>query len=51
MNVSYVCLIYKSTEYLKFLHQQFFKFTKLNKDDEFYFVANDPTDEVLEYLQ
>jgi hypothetical protein len=51
MNISYVCLIYKSVEYLKFLHQQFFKFTKLNEGDEFYFVANDPTDEVLDYLQ
>ena len=51
MNISYVCLIYKSVEYLNFLHQQFFKFTKLNEGDEFYFVANDPSDEVLEYLQ
>jgi hypothetical protein len=50
MKISYVCLIYKSVEYLKFLHEQFFKFTTLNDGDEFFFVANDATDDVLNYL-
>ena len=50
MRISYVCLIYKSIKYLKFLYDQFNKYTKLNDGDEFYFVANDATTEVLEYL-
>jgi hypothetical protein len=50
MRISYVCLIYKSIKYLKFLYDQFNKYTKLNDGDEFYFVANDATKEVLDYL-
>ena len=50
-NISYVCLIYKSTKWLKFVHEQFYKYTKLNDEDEFYFVANDACVEVLEYLK
>lgn len=50
LKISYVCLIYKSTRWLKFLYEQFHKHTKLNNDDEFYFVANDAYPEVLDYL-
>ena len=48
--ISYVCLIYKSTKWLEFLHNQFNKYTTLNEHDEFYFVANDAYPEVLNYL-
>ena len=48
--ISYVCLIYKSTKWLKFVYEQFHKHTKLNDGDEFYFVANDAYPEVLDYL-
>jgi len=48
--ISYVCLIYKSTKWLKFVYEQFHKHTKLNQSDEFYFVANDAYPEVLDYL-
>ena len=51
MKVSYVCLIYKSVNWLKFVHNEFYKYTKLNEADEFYFVANDACDEVLNYLK
>ena len=51
MSVSYVCLIYKSVNWLKFVYEEFNKYTKLNENDEFYFVANDACDEVLEYLK
>jgi glycosyltransferase involved in cell wall biosynthesis len=51
MSVSYVCLIYKSTKWLKFVYEQFNKHTKLNNGDEFYFVANDACSEVLDYLK
>ena len=50
MRISYVCLIYKSIEYLNFFHEQFYKYTHLNEDDEFYFVANDASQDVIEYL-
>lgn len=50
MKVSYVCLIYKSVNWLKFVYNEFHKYTKLNEEDEFYFVANDACDEVLKYL-
>jgi len=51
MKISYVCLIYKSTKWLKFVYEQFHKHTKLNEGDEFYFVANDACPEVLDYLK
>lgn len=50
MKISYVCLIYKSVNWLQFVYNQFHQFTKLNKDDEFYFVANDACESVLNYL-
>ena len=51
MKYSYVCLIYKSIDYIDFFLQQFYKYTNLDPDDEFYFVANDATTEVLDYLK
>jgi hypothetical protein len=50
MKISYVCLIYKSIDYINFFLQNFYQYTKLNNDDEFYFVANDASDDVLKYL-
>lgn len=47
--ISIVCLIYKSTEWLKFVYEQVLKYTDLS-DKEFYFVANDANESVLEYL-
>ena len=51
MKISYVCLIYKSVNWLKFVYKQFHKYTKLNEGDEFYFVANDSCPDVLTYLK
>jgi hypothetical protein len=47
---SVICLIYKSVERLDFVYNQVIKHTPLN-DTEFFFVANDATDEVLDYLE
>ena len=47
--ISIVCLIYKSTDWLKFVYEQVLKYTDL-RDKEFYFVANDANEEVLSYL-
>lgn len=47
--ISIVCLIYKSTDWLKFVYEQVLKYTDLH-DKEFYFVANDANEEVLRYL-
>ncbi len=47
--ISIVCLIYKSTEWLKFVYEQVLKYTDLS-DKEFYFVANDANESVLKYL-
>jgi len=47
---SIACLIYKSVDWLKFIHKQVLKYTDL-ADKEFYFVANDATPEVLKYLK
>ncbi|MFA3783812.1 glycosyltransferase [Melioribacteraceae bacterium 4301-Me] len=48
--ISIICLIYKSIEWLEFVYQQVIKYTDLH-DKEFFFVANDATDEVLKYLE
>ncbi|MFZ5947817.1 MAG: glycosyltransferase [Stygiobacter sp.] len=47
--ISIVCLIYKSTDWLQFVYEQVLKYTDLN-DKEFYFVANDANESVLQYL-
>lgn len=50
VKVSIACLIYKSTRWLQFVYDQVKKYTDLN-DKEFYFVANDATQNVLDYLK
>jgi glycosyltransferase involved in cell wall biosynthesis len=47
---SIICLIYKSVEWLKFVHEQVLKYTDM-ADKEFFFVANDANDAVLKYLR
>jgi predicted O-methyltransferase YrrM/glycosyltransferase involved in cell wall biosynthesis len=47
--VSIICLIYRSVAWLKFVYEQILKYTDM-KGKEFFFVANDATDEVLGYL-
>lgn len=48
--ISIVCLIYKSTDWLKFVQEQVIKYTDLS-DKEFFFVANDASPDVLNYLR
>jgi GT2 family glycosyltransferase len=48
--VTIVCLIYKSIGWLQFVYDQLLKYTDLS-DKEFYFVANDATPQVLDYLK
>ena len=50
LKTSIVCLIYKSTKYLEFVYQQILKYTNL-ENTEFYFVANDASQDVIEYLK
>jgi len=45
-----ICLIYKSVKWLKFVYEQILKYTDLT-NKEFYFIANDANEEVLEYLK
>ncbi|HWP97962.1 MAG TPA: class I SAM-dependent methyltransferase, partial [Syntrophomonadaceae bacterium] len=47
---SIICLIYRSVAWLKFVYEQVLKYTDMN-GKEFFFVANDATDEVLSYLK
>jgi len=47
---SIICLIYKSVDWLKFVYEQVMKYTDMRRK-EFFFVANDATEEVLNYLQ
>lgn len=50
VKVSVACLIYKSTRWLDFVYEQVKKFTNL-EENEFYFVANDANDQVLNHLK
>ena len=50
INISYFCLIYKSVNWLIFVYEQFLKFTELG-ENEFYFIANDASQDVLDYLK
>lgn len=50
IKVSIICLIYKSTRWLDFIYNQIKKYTNL-EENEFYFVANDASDLVLEHLK
>ena len=47
---SIICLIYKDVEWLKFIYNQVLKYTDFS-DKEFYFVANNATEDVLNYLK
>lgn len=47
---SICCLIYKSVGWLEFVYESVLKHTDMS-DKEFYFVANDATPEVLDYLR
>ncbi len=47
---SIICLVYKSVEWARFLYEQVLRYTDM-ADKEFFFVANDASDEVLEYLR
>lgn len=47
---SIICLIYKSVDWLEFIYAQVLKYTDLT-DKEFYFIANDADEIVLEYLR
>jgi hypothetical protein len=51
MQTSIICLIYRSTEYAKRFYECLLRYTpELGVDADFFFVANDATDEVLEFL-
>lgn len=50
VKVSIACLIYKSTRWLQFVYDQVRRYTDLT-DNEFYFVANDACEPVLNYLK
>ena len=52
MKVSIAALIYKSTIYADFVYQQVHKYTPMiqSGDADFFFVANDASDEVIEHL-
>ncbi len=47
---SIVCLIYKDIRWLQFVYDQVLKYTDLSQS-EFFFVANDATQEVKQYLK
>ncbi|MFA5844416.1 MAG: glycosyltransferase [Coriobacteriia bacterium] len=47
---SIISLVYKSVDWAKFVHRQVLRHTDM-RDKEFLFVANDASDEVLEYLR
>jgi len=47
---SIVCLIYKNVNWLKFVYEQVLKYTDLS-NKEFYFMANDASNEVINYLR
>jgi glycosyltransferase involved in cell wall biosynthesis len=52
LRITVACLIYKSTGYANFVLDSFKKHTKgAGKNVEFLFIANDPTDKLLNYLQ
>jgi glycosyltransferase involved in cell wall biosynthesis len=47
---SIVCLVYKSAEWARFVYEQVLRYTDMS-DKEFFFVANDASDEVLAFLR
>lgn len=53
VDISIVCLIYKSIPLAEALYESVLKYTPLLKSGqaEFFFIANDPTEEVVEFLR
>ena len=51
MKVSIVCLIYKSPEYFEFVKDSIIEHTNINDYEELVFVMNDPTKELVEYVE
>lgn len=53
VTISIASLIYKSKKYADWVHNSIYKFTPLIRrgEAEFFFVANDPTEELLAHLQ
>lgn len=53
VNISIICLIYKSTKFAKAVHDSLYKYTPklLTGEAELLFVANDATDEVITFLK
>ena len=51
--VSIICMIYKSIEFAEWVYQSIHKYTPMIEqgDAEFFFIANDPTKEVVDYLR
>lgn len=47
---SIICLIYKSNEWLDFVYEQVIKYTNFD-DTEFFFIANNASDEVKQHLK
>ena len=52
VKISIICLIYKSTKLADWVYESLMEFTPMlkNNEAEFFFVANDPTDEVIAHL-
>lgn len=48
--ISIVCLVYKSTKWLQFVYDQVLRYSDLS-NKEFFFVANDANENVLNYLR
>jgi hypothetical protein len=52
LKITVIALIYRSINYLHFVYHSFNKYAEENgKNVEFLFIANDPTDEIVSYLQ
>lgn len=49
IDVTIICLIYRSTKYLQFVYDQVHKYTDMTKH-KLIFITNDATQEVLDYL-
>lgn len=52
VKISIICLIYKSTKLADWVYESLMEYTPMlkNNEAEFFFVANDPTDEVIAHL-
>ncbi len=53
VRISIICLIYRSTKMADWVYESLYEFTPMLRsgEAEFYFVANDPTDKLLEHLR